>query len=406
MENTMITSKTDTPNRMEMAAHPDIETGIPRTSIDYYLTYPHDGINDRTGLIVTICGFGDNANTEYQSKKLRPYLAEKYQCVVAGINYHGIGVKRTNTIAIPPLTVHSLETKYGIPQSDYHENGVIRLERLAQALQQRGVKELGYPDRLLYVTFRNRFQEYQSFGFLPAVDILQVVGKVLKAEPRLNRKKIILFGSSYGGYIALLTGKFAPNTFSAVVDNSGYVGSNISEIVNKEILPCHSKKVINGTTFQMIEETPWTLYNEHSRFYFSDSRRAIRSLLRPEHWRQQETIYHIFHSVKDAVVPIKDKDRLAGLLKKSARVCYRRITEEDIDGKIFKNTGHAMKSSLRGLFDLAMEKDPGGMSRETALTDFDLEKQYRFVCGEETYVFRYSKGYKLTVELERTVLPG
>ncbi|MFK2827245.1 hypothetical protein QYG89_16635, partial [Bacillus sp. B190/17] len=55
----------------------DIEVGFRRKELDYYVTLPHKGINEETGVILSIPGFGGVANSEYYLEKLNPYLADK-----------------------------------------------------------------------------------------------------------------------------------------------------------------------------------------------------------------------------------------------------------------------------------------------------------------------------------------
>ena len=53
------------------------------------------------------------------------------------------------------------------------------------------------------------------------VDCLNAVRKTLEVYPSLNKRRIISFGGSQGGHIAVLMSIFSPNTFALVVSASG-----------------------------------------------------------------------------------------------------------------------------------------------------------------------------------------
>ena len=75
--------------------HPDIENNYPRTPISYYIDIPDAGLDADTGLIFTISGYGGSPGSEYEGK-LRPYLANKYNCIVIGVDYFGCEIKLPN----------------------------------------------------------------------------------------------------------------------------------------------------------------------------------------------------------------------------------------------------------------------------------------------------------------------
>jgi Protein of unknown function (DUF2920) len=66
------------------------------------------------------------------------------------------------------------------------------------------------------------------------------------------------------------------------------------------------------------------------------------------------------------------------------------IDDAQIDGRIFKNVDLGMGASMRGIFEMSYDKcrrDGGALSDET---DFDQGSGYRFACGKESYVIKFS----------------
>lgn len=382
--------------------HEDIELGWPRREIEYYLTFPDHDISEDTGVILSICGFNEQADSEYQTKKLRPYLANKYNCIVIGVNYFGIHRNTyIESVYFEENFVKLLEEYYGVPEYLFKDrvfNSVQEIFNFLDELLKDKVKLFG--TNLCRPIFKMENEEYQSFGLIPAIDHLQVLGQVLKKYP-VDPRRIISFGSSYGGYIGLLLGKLAPHTFSVIIDNSGFSRTPLVEVVSKELV-YPSWKLVQGnhTTFYGVRNDPWTLIDEQSPSYFSDSCRKIRSLLYEPHRIASETRYYIFHAECDDVASIIDKDEAVNILKHYNEVYYKRMNSDDIDGVIFKAYRHAMDVSLRKLFDHVHQFDNKKMLKNHETTDFHLNSMHRFVSGDRIYIFQYTEKYDIKVTLE------
>ncbi len=375
----------------------DVEMNIRKSDLEYFLTYPESGIGPDTGLIFSIPGFGDKAASEYQKDKLRPYLADKYNSLVCGVNYTGSRMYSGErlTLEASPQFVDRIHTYYGIAPESYVRERTCDFDSLSSLLARKGINRLNPHCRILR---RNMDDEYESFGFLPAIEHLHVLGDILKRHA-VNKSRIVAFGSSYGGYIALLLGKYAPHTFSAIIDNSGFVRILSTQIFPQDLLFFENVSLtIKQVIYPYIIETPWTVIDETSPRYFSDSHRKIRSLLIPEHVSPSETKYFIFHSEKDDVAPTAGKDLYVHILRsRNISVDYSRIGAKDVDGRIFKNLEHGMSASLRGLFDLVAGK--GDLKKTEGPTDFDFDHVNRFDCGDRSYAFTF-RNSRLNVDVE------
>ncbi|MEC0266530.1 DUF2920 family protein [Paenibacillus anseongense] len=387
-------------NTFYVRPHPDVELGYRRSLVEYQLTFPEAGVNEETGLILFITPFGDTPSSEYQANKLRPYLANKSNCIVAGVHYWGVD-NEIKSVRFDNAYFATLSSLYGIPWTDFLKNdGSLQdgcLEILAFHLKQRGIQHLfGHSSPYTLMSYHLK-GEYQSFGFLPALDYLSVLGDILKKHT-INRRRIIAYGSSYGGYIALLLGKFAPHTFSAIIDNSGFSRASVIDICTKDYMLGPVVYRHEGVTIQAIADEPWTLSDELDPNYFSDSCRAIRSLLEEAHRITSDTTYYIFHGDEDKVCPTSEKEQVVDILKKYNQVNFKKVTADDIDGRVFKDLSHGMKASLRGIFDLVQEAG-GKLQKSEDLTDFDRSSVHTFVCGNKSYRFSYSNDYQIRAEI-------
>jgi pimeloyl-ACP methyl ester carboxylesterase len=376
--------------------HPDIELGLPRQEVEAFIVVPTTADDQPPPLVITIPGYGQTADNEYFREKLNPYIAERYGCLVMSVNYHGI-MKAPQPFNFGQLAglLADLRDHYGWqPVSATNlQDAVSEFVLWASA---KGIKRLPVS---MKEHLRFGYPEYLSFGFLPALDHFAAICELTRRH-RIDQRRIVLFGSSYGGYIANLMSKYAPNTFSLVIDNSGFARVLLRDVLSAELLDGEQKREISygesKVTFPFTPAYSWTL-NELAPSYFSDARREIRSLLHPGQWAHSTSRHCIFHSVADDLVPIAEKDRVVDILRQQRRsVDYHRIEATAIDGRVFKTVEHGMDASLRSLFEIAV---PDTIPELGGMTDYELESIANFICGNETYRFSYTPEYGCKAEL-------
>jgi len=390
--------------KITFAPHADIELGTDRSPIDIFLTLPEGGVNEKTGIILMITGFEDIPTSGYQQNVLCPHLANAYNCITAGVSYFGIF--RDGYMRIPLSFINNMNRIYdaNLTQEDFSNvrEPLDFYQIVADKVLSRGVANLDLRCQPLLVTGRN---EYQSWGFLPALDCLRAVWEVIKRYPEVDTKKIIAYGVNYGGYIALLLGKYAPHTFSVVLDKNGYTRAVLKHIVCGEVMEADYEAVLDiGDSERKLRvgwgfNNPWTIENERSPSYFSDSHRSIRSLMVQEHFRASETRYFIYHE-DSAAAPIEDKDEFVGMLERIGSVVYKRVPDKnavdnDLKRRIDKKIG---QDDLR-LFDYMCRERKMQLEKPSADTDFSLKSRHVFDCGSRSYVFQYGGEQGVTVEL-------
>ena len=374
------------------APHPDIENGVPRRPLSYFVTPPEGGMNDETGVILAIEGFGSRPNSEY-AIKLRGYLATKYNCLAVTVGYFSQAVKYGGSLAPHPDFFVNLRRHHGITVAATGNADISGLlQSLARILAENGITELD-PS---CVVIRHAGGEYQSFGLLPAIDHLQVLHEVLGRFP-VRRSRLYAFGSSYGGYIALLLGKLAPATFRLIVDNSGFVRAENSLYGDTRFV-----MQIGPLKVAAWEPVVWSRDPRHPHF-FGPAQAMVRDLLVDEHMRPSATRYFCTHYVADTVAPFAEKKSFADKMSRFAPVDLLAVTDGDIDGSLFKEPVHGLRASLRQLFDRshAAWAAGGGEAAATGTTDFELGSRLVFRCGDRSYVLRYSAAGGVAVAVDR-----
>jgi pimeloyl-ACP methyl ester carboxylesterase len=178
--------------------HPDIELGADRTPLDYLVCAPATGISRDTGLILYLGGYGMNPRDDYTASLLS-YLANRHNCVAATVDYFGARMIQgiPGCIAPHPDFFTKLAQHYGISITAPKGMAIAQiLASIAALLAQNDITELHEE-----CTLFNNAEDYNSMGFLPALDGLQVVHRLL-SELALDKTRLFLLGTSYGGYIA------------------------------------------------------------------------------------------------------------------------------------------------------------------------------------------------------------
>jgi len=235
---------------------------------------------------------------------------------------------------------------------------------------------------------------YINFGVLSALDLLQVAAKVI-ADYDINRRRIFAIGSSYGGYLALLLTKLAPNTFRFVVDNCGYSGA------------ADAGGVIYGLTslsgpLRVLLISPQAFRNDPaSPAYFNPTRQAIRDLAIPDHYQlPSATMAYSYHGEVDNVASPEAKALVSACLRQMGRHHdLRFIGPAELDGHLFKVPEHGLKASMRGLMRLSMDRWLAEAPQDgPEFTDFDLGTVTILACADFDYMFTFGQdGARLTI---------
>jgi len=363
----------------------DVELGFPRKPLKYLASLPPTGIGPDTGVILFVCPWGIAPEDAYCRDVLLPRLAERYDCVAAAPLYFGIALKRdSNARLSAPLALAETIRKY-------FGDAVAALppqEQLAAAARA-GMTEL--PKEFAFSI--SVFPEYQSFGFMPALDCIATLADLLRRFP-LRRDRLHCFGSSYGGYVAALVLKLMPNSFHAIVENSGFVEAQPVEMANHEFDVYHWNR-IGGMRVPVREETPWTFRDAAARCFASPAVMAIRNCTIAAHFAPSKSLVRSYHSSEDALIPIAEKRKFWAALGGKAALRATEIVPDKLDGALFKTMAHGMDASLTRLMADAMQDVP--FAGEDAATDFDRETERTIVAGARIYQLRY--GWDLGIEV-------
>lgn len=386
--------------RYKLSAFPDPEVRVKvRDFLEYYMVFPNEYDEKKEyGIVFCISGYGETVDSEYYQNKLCPYISDKYNVISVGVRYHNDArTKPVYSVNLPAICAF-----YNV-KSDYFNNieGKSLDDRIFDLLMEKQIRSL---DNALAISTET-YHQYSSFGFMPAIDHLYVLSTILNGF-NIDRRNIIAFGTSYGGYIACLMAKYAPHTFSLVIDNSGFCVSQLQEVFGGQLGGATGAiaRYVDEKRYEIPfnSQSLWSL-DENSEFYFSDAHKQIRSLIIEEHRSKSNTMYCCYHSEADLIAPIGLKNKMIEILRKYNPTYYKRVGAIDIDGELFKTTLHGMRASLRRMFDYSMEKYKEYGCKPNEFTDFDMGVINSFVCLDKRYNFSFShKGFDVSIDKLKT----
>lgn len=379
-------------HRLEIASPPpDAELGFARKPLKYLASLPRAGVGPDTGVILFICPWGIVPEDTYCRDVLLPRLADRYDCLVAAPAYFGIGLKRSadGVLEAPVALVEVIRKHLGEAVA-----ALPFVEQLRVAAKA-GMTEL--PKQ--YALSISCLPEYQSFGFLPALDCIAVLADLLGRFP-VRRDRLHCLGSSYGGYVACLLLKLLPNSFHLVVENSGFTVAQPMEMANREFEAYHWDQ-IGGMRVPICEASPWTFRDAASPYFANPAAMALRDCTLADHFLPSKTLVRSYHSVEDALIPIDEKRKFWAALAGKASLRATEVTPDRLDGKLFKTMAHGMDASLSELMADAMIDVP--FASADGSTDFERETVREFGTADRLYRVRYGLDLGIAVEIVRAL---
>ena len=311
--------------KFEIYGHPSIYKPEER-KLQIYFSEPDNGINEKTGILLLIPGFGGNANSNIY-KKMRNCFADEYNLIVVQCDYFGWEfMQAPNNVSI------NLSKK--------------ELSRM----------------------FTNRELDNIS-AIVTVIEVIKDNGY------KFDESKIIIYGHSHGAYLAYLCNAFAPNLFSAIIDNSAWLFP----------VYLHSNRYVN----QVYDRTILSVQFE----YLAKSMSFDEEILSlPSLYKKFENNCNIvcYHGVNDNLVSIDDKAKFAQNISK---LLLNKIDSHKVDGEIFRSTQHGLEADFIKMFEFAMQSNVKYKEEKK----FSLD-DVKYETSKGKYYFDYSNTVpKLTI---------
>lgn len=351
--------------QLNWPAHPNIYNEMSQRDFNIYFSEPDQGVNEDTGLVLLIPGFGGNANSNVY-KKMRSNFADTYNLITVQCDYFGQEFMQgsnkfsINTSRESLASIFLKEEVEEIFNNGFNYNHFINVAS-------------HYP---LNVVVKEILDEsitnFNEMGIMQAIDNLTALTYVIQIlkdnNLKFNTKKIILFGQSQGAYISYLCNAFAPDLFSLLIDNSSWL-------------------------FPQYLKSPRFLYNQIGKAtiqtefnYFASQREYDEGILfLPLLYQQVDNKCKIecFHGTTDSLIShIEKRDFCRGI-----KDChYNEVDINDIDDVIFKSTNHGLDADFLKLFDYVFKNTTFERGHEIS------QRTVSFETNRANYLIDYRDG--------------
>jgi len=326
------------------------------------------------GIVFTIQGFG--ANPTYMDN-LREFIAKEFSVIAVDVYYHCFFSRRENGAILEfdnldLLILQDIIDKYKIDFSsvkDFNIDSV--LNNLNEQIRKLKINGTFKNDFLLQLpmTIIPKYNEYQNFGIMQAIDHINVLLELEKMPfDFVENYPVTLMGTSHGGYLAHLITKLAPHKIDCVIDNSCYVKPPLNYILGKEtnILAPEYKLNYENISLNCFVQTLWRT-NEKSKNLFTTNHYKIRDLYDSVHihnlpnFTSNKIVFISYHSASDRIAKIDDKISFYNELSILGFETHLHIIDNSskVDGKFIKTLSHGMDMSMK---ELARRELPKALS--------------------------------------------
>ncbi len=223
---------------------------------DVYIHEPEE-INEHTGIFIILEGLGGLASSPAMDE-IRKSWSNKYNVIAVGVNY--LGSRRALKVVNPIIDKELLSKFEKIMTQEQINHYLNRPDNNIntlldyfpnQDLLSKGIimkTSSGYNENRALV------RDYNDFGYIQAIDVIYALKYVLD-NYKVNKNRIFIYGTSYGGYISQMVAKFAPTTLSLVADLSGYALAESYMVYTQVIRRNFTKK---RTLIGVLEESFYT----------------------------------------------------------------------------------------------------------------------------------------------------
>lgn len=341
----------------KIPAHPAYistgKTGFQR-ELNIFFSIPSHGINDQTGIILLIPGFGGHALSNVY-RKMRRVFADKFNLVTVQCDYLGSQFMQT-------------------PSPD----------QIRQFISNANTPSLaGKMAFSVNADLKETEDDYVDMGPIQAMDCLSAIFAVKEVIAdngySLNWGRSIAYGHSHGAYLAHLCNLFAPGLFNLLIDNSAW------------LIPAylHSSRIV---TYAIGEQMIHLVFDYLVAKIGVDDENLYKL---PHLYGKLDTdcLVIVYQGVTDNLVDHREKEAFAKDIKNCV---FNIITENEVDGEIFGSTNHGLNSDHLKLFALAYESfGKNSLDRkEISLGVVEFE------TGLASYSINFTKGLPIFQRLQ------
>lgn len=336
-----------------------------------YFSTP-DNINEDTGIVIHINGFGGNPNSNVY-KKMRREFPDKYNLVNIQCEYFGYEfMGNSNEQIYKPNEDYLKEKSKVFSKNDrmkiYNKNGEINIDKFMNIAQKYDI------DIEFIVFLYEKLENFNDMGLMQALDniiaVLSVMNILYNNNYEFNARKIILFGHSQGAYLSYLCNALAPGLFSLIIDNSSW-------IFPKYIRENSVRNLQNSIgNFKVTR-----IFNYSAKKFVKDKDILNLELLYSQFKNKCNIVS--YHGTEDKLITLEKKKEFLNSIDKCV---LNEIDKSKIDNIVFKSTDHGLGADFLKIFDLTMNNLDFKFDKST---EFTLPQQVTYESENNRYTFNY-----------------
>lgn len=344
-------------------AHPSIYSPLPR-ELRVKFCEPEQEINSKTGLMLIISGFGDSADSD-SSREFRNYAADKYNLVTIQCHYFGNEFMQNTQ----NININFNDLKNLISENDFIQ--------LSAGQRQPDISKLFEKYELSMETttkYDETLSNFNDMGLMQALDnifsILAVAAIMEDNGYTFDYSKIIAYGESHGAYLSYLCNAFCPDLFSLIIDNSAWLYPGY--LYSRRFNQCkYGKSII-------------TIFTNY----------LAKSLPQDEELLRLPSLYSKFVNKADIISLHGTTDDFSSYIdiidfcKSTKHSKYEIISPKEVDGQVFKSSGHCFDSKPCNIFGYVMQNYDLNKRISKSL---DLQSM-KYETSTYIYSFDYSSG--------------
>ena len=312
-----------------------------------YFSIPQKGTDSDTGILLLIAGFGGHANSNVH-KQMREKFADEYNLVTLQCDYFGFEfmqdlkdisiVDTIDKLKQGTTEKFSEEIDLIFPSCKFSEDGFISV---ANKIDFNLSGNVPLPETKEY---------FADMGFLQAIDninaVLNVINILYDNNLPFNSRKIIAYGNSQGAYLAYLCHALSQTIFTMVIDNSAWLYPKYAKNYRSYNAGYNKSKLLFTISYlakQMMDNAENIIFNDEKildlRYLYSAFENNCKIIC--------------YHGTNDAFISGCEKKDFGKIIND---FFYCEISDNEVDGSIFKSSGHGLDADFKKMFSLVMDK--------------------------------------------------
>ncbi|MEG0296628.1 MAG: DUF2920 family protein [Clostridium sp.] len=305
-----------------------------KRQFNLYYSSPEKGVNEHTGILLLIAGYGGHSNSNIFIK-MRNQFADKYNLVTIQCDYFGYEFMQSNLEG--PLQIKNLdlnEIKNNASPEDFNKICINNTFNLQNYLN----SHLKHETVITVESFLNEnISNFNDMGIMQALDNIvatkEVINELTSNNLKFNTNKVIIMGNSHGSYLAYLCNSMCRGLYTHILDNSSWLYPTYYN--NERTVSFHeNNSIVNSIyNYNMINIIPGI-----EPFNLKDLYRTFDNTCK----------IVVYHGEDDDLIPEAEKYEA---VKDINNLIYKPIRKPDLDGLCFKSTSHGLNADYINLFD-------------------------------------------------------